>query len=276
MIISIRRILFPTDFSEPANEAKHYAMALADRDLIARLLETPLDALMAEARERRALANKLKPIIAAPPDMLTINRKGLHPYDMLNRLLVIAFTNDPLPITIPSQDRRWFCVWSHAEKMPPEQAKALWDWYKAGGFDAIAAWLHARDVSAFNPGAAPMMTEFKTNLVEHGMSMAESFLVDMIRNRLGEFALGVVGSPFHSLCDRLVGTAPSGVKIPQAALLHALKEAGWRDIGRIGSADYSTKKHLFAAPDIADRYSKSDLRRMVEEQSPGAKLRAVK
>ena len=31
MISSIRRILFPTDFSEPANEAKQYALSLADR-----------------------------------------------------------------------------------------------------------------------------------------------------------------------------------------------------------------------------------------------------
>jgi nucleotide-binding universal stress UspA family protein len=31
MIVSIRRILFPTDFSEPAAEAKNYALVLADR-----------------------------------------------------------------------------------------------------------------------------------------------------------------------------------------------------------------------------------------------------
>ncbi len=31
MLISIRRILFPTDFSEPANHAKQYAMAVAER-----------------------------------------------------------------------------------------------------------------------------------------------------------------------------------------------------------------------------------------------------
>ena len=31
MIISIRHILFPTDFSEPAREAQQYAIALADR-----------------------------------------------------------------------------------------------------------------------------------------------------------------------------------------------------------------------------------------------------
>jgi hypothetical protein len=47
-----------------------------------------------DAAARRALANKLKPIIAAPPEMLPINRKGLHPYDMVNRVLVLAFSND--------------------------------------------------------------------------------------------------------------------------------------------------------------------------------------
>ena len=31
MIVNIRRILFPTDFSDPAREAQQYAVALADR-----------------------------------------------------------------------------------------------------------------------------------------------------------------------------------------------------------------------------------------------------
>lgn len=218
-----------------------------------------------EAAARRALANKLKPIIAAPPEMLPINRKGLHPYDMMNRMFVLAFSNDPVPISIDSQDRRWFCVWSSAPRMNPDKAQALWNWYKAGGFSAIAGWLHRRDVSAFNPSAAPAWTEFKANLVEHGMSMAESYLVEMMRRRQGEFARGVVGSPFHSLCDRLAGSAPSGVKVPQAALLHALKEAGWVDMGRVASGELASKKHIFCAPDMVGKISKSEMRRMVEE-----------
>ena len=102
-----------------------------------------------EAKERRALSNRLKPIIAAPPETITINRKGLHPYEMLNRLQVIAFTNDPLPITIPTQDRRWFCIWSRAPRMTAAGADALWNWYKAGGFEKVAAWLWQRDVTRF-------------------------------------------------------------------------------------------------------------------------------
>ena len=98
--------------------------------------------------------------------------------------------------------------------------------------------------------------------------MAESYLVDLIRQRIGEFALGVVGSPFHALCDRLTGGAPSGVKIPQAALLHSLEEAGWKDMGRLASVELPTKKNVFAAPQVvAMGHSKSELRRMVE---PGA------
>jgi hypothetical protein len=220
-----------------------------------------------DAATRRQLANQLKPIIAAPPEMLPINRKGLHPYMMANRVFVLAFSNDPVPISLASQDRRWFCVWSTAPRMDSSKAKKIWDWYRSGGFACIAKWLVARDVSKFNPSAPPMWTEFKANLVEHGMSMAESYLVDMLRERKGDFAKGVIGSPFHSLCDRLAGQAPSGVKVPQAALLHALKEAGWVDKGRLKSRDFDTKKHIFCAPELTD-YGKSDLRRMVEENPP--------
>jgi hypothetical protein len=218
-----------------------------------------------EARERRALSNKLKPIIAAPPETLTINRKGLHPYDMLNRLQVLAFTNDPLPITIPSQDRRWFCCWSRAPRMAEELSIPLWRWYKSGGFEKIAAWLWQRDVSTFNPAAAPPVTEWKLNMVEHGLSVAESFLVDLMAKRVGPFAPGVVSGPFHRLCDAMItqGLVPPGVKVPQAALLHAFKEAKWVDMGRLASSEYQTKKHTFAAPAMATR-SKSELRRIVE------------
>lgn len=217
-----------------------------------------------EARERRAMANKLKPLIAAPPETLSVNRKGMHPYDLVNRLMVIAYTNDSLPITLPTQDRRWFCVWTHAPRMTTPAADALWGWYKTGGYEKCAAWLHQRDVSSFNPAAAPPVTEWKLNMVEHGMSAAESYLVELMRNRSGMFADGVIGGPFHRLGDILAPFMPAGLKVPQAALLHALKEAGWIDMGRIGSVEHPTKKHIFVAPDALQSYSKSDLRRMAE------------
>ena len=218
----------------------------------------------AEAKDRRALENTLKPIIAAPPELLMVNRKGMHPYMALNRVFVVAFSNERVAISLPSEDRRWFVLWCAAPKLPEAQAVSLWNWYQhRAGFEAVAHYLHTRDVSAWNPSAPPPMTEAKLIMVEHGMSTAESFLVDQMTRRVGEFSRGVIGAPFHAVCDRLQGLAPAGVKIVQAALLHALKEAGWVDMGRIASRQHGTKKHIFCAPNMVDT-SKSDLRALVE------------
>ena len=219
----------------------------------------------AEARDRRALENHLKPIIAAPPEYLPINRKGLHPYMALNRVLVVAFSNERVAISLPSDDRRWFVAWAEAGRLPEAEAVGLWNWYHhRGGFAGVAAWLAARDVSAFNPSAPPPMTEAKAIMIDAGMSTAESVLVEMLRERRGPFAAGVIGSPFHVICDRVQGSgaAPPGIKIVQAALFHALREAGWSDMGRLTSREFPSKKHIFVAPDVAG-LSKSDMRRAV-------------
>ena len=218
----------------------------------------------AEAKDRRALENHLKPIIAAPPEYLQVNRKGLHPYQSLNRIFVLAFSNERVPLSLPSDDRRWFVTYSEAPRMTETQGRAIWDWYAAGGVAVAANWLAQRSVADFNPGAAPPETEAKAIMVEHGRSTAESYLIEQIRNRTGEFAKGAIGSPFYTLCDRLAGQAPAGVKVPQAALMHALKEAGWVDMGRILSQELSSRKHVYCAPELAGR-SKSELRRLVED-----------
>jgi hypothetical protein len=219
----------------------------------------------AEARDRRALENHLKPIIAAPPEYLTVNRKGQHPYQALNRLFVLAFSNESIPITLPSDDRRWFVVRSSAGRMGLGEGKQMFDWYHAGGFACIAAWLHQRDVSAFNPGESPFMTDAKSIMIESGMSGAESFLTELMRHRSGEFAAGAVGGPWQALCDRLTGQAPQGMKMPVAALMHAFREAGWVDMGLLKSRSNATKKHIYAAPDMINK-SRSELRDLVQPE----------
>jgi hypothetical protein len=238
-----------------------WGYALESEILILNELKEP------EANQRRALANKLKPIIAAPPETLPINRKGLHPYDMVNRMMVLAFTNDPVPISISSQDRRWFCIWSAAGRMDASAAQDMWRWYRSGGFETIARWLADRDVSKFNPSAAPMWTEFKENLIESGMSIAESYILHQIRSKTVEFSRGVVAAPLFKLCESLSQQAPGGVKIPQAALLHALKEAGWVDMGRISSIENPNKRHVYASPELARTQTKSYLRNLLEAAS---------
>jgi hypothetical protein len=102
------------------------------------------------------------------------------------------------------------------------------------------------------------------------MSGAESFLVALINSRQRTFASGVIGAPFYAVCDELQLYAPAGLKIVPPALMHALKEAGWVDMGRLASREYQTKKHIFCAPELA-KTNKSDLRRAIEKAPEGAR-----
>ena len=227
----------------------------------------------AEAKDRRAMENVMKPIIAAPPEYLPVNRKGLHPYNALNRIWVLCFSNERAAIAIPSNDRRWMCVWSDAGRMSDAEGAAMWAWYERGGYAIVAGFLMARDVSAFNPGAAPPMTEAKAIMVERGRSAHEEYLQLLIESGQREFALGVIAGPWHGLCDAL--TQPGQHRIHPSALMHALTEAGWQDAGRLMSKLHTTKRQIFVSPAMAARFTKSQLRDMVETPAAPTALRVV-
>jgi hypothetical protein len=71
---------------------------------------------------------------------------------------------------------------------------------------------------------------------------------------------------------------PAGTKCSVYALFHALREAGWIDLGRVKTADNGNKVHVYAAPDVLDkvRGNKSEIRRMLDASGGGTMLRAVK
>ena len=222
----------------------------------------------ADAIDRRALENRLKSIIAAPPELLVVERKGMHPYSVPNRALVLAFSNERGAISLSADDRRWFVTWTHAGRMDPDEARAFWAWLqKGGGFAAVAAWLHARDGSGFNPGAAPPWTDAKEAMVAAARPLAEAWMVEQITGRVGEFAQGVISGPWGALCDRLQGLAPPGAKIAPMAVLHALASAGWLDMGMCHSKTNKTKRHVWAAPDW--RGTKAEARDACETKPAG-------
>ena len=110
-------------------------------------------------------------------------------------------------------------------------------------------------------------------LTESVTDEAETYIMEQIERPSPEFAAGVIASPVHRICNALQHGSPNGTKIVPAALYHALKEAGWEDLGMVKSTDYPTKKNMWARPDMLKRYNKSELRRMVEQApEPGLKL----
>jgi hypothetical protein len=215
-----------------------------------------------EAVDRRALENRLKPILAAPPELLTVQRKMMHPIQVRNQALVLAMSNFRDAIAIPSEDRRWFVVWTHAPKMSDQESAALWDWFNGGGLQAGALYLRRRDVTKFQPGATPPWTEAKSIMVHTGRSAAEVWLIERIEKRLDEFRLGLLSGPWGAVVDRLQNQAPQHIRITNQALQHALAETGWHDLGMCKSRHYMTPRHIWASPEY--RGSKSEARDATE------------
>jgi hypothetical protein len=58
--------------------------------------------------------------------------------------------------------------------------------------------------------------------------------------------------------------------------MHALNETGWIDAGRVHTREHSTKRQIFAAPEMAAKYNKTQLRNLIDAAPEPTKLRVVK
>jgi hypothetical protein len=220
--------------------------------------------------DRRALENKLKPLLAAPPEVFSINEKGRHPYPALNRLSVLGFSNERVSLSLSADDRRWMVLWSEAGILPQDEAKRLWSWYESGGLDHVAYWLRQRDVSAFAPGERPLMTDAKAVMLEGGLSPGEALLAQAMRDRVGPFRPGAVMGPWQPLVDALQEQQQQH-KISIQSLYVAAQHAGWLDLGKIRTkAEHSVKKHILCSPETLEKYghNRSEIRRMLETLGP--------
>jgi 5-methylcytosine-specific restriction endonuclease McrA len=123
------------------------------------------------------------------------------------------------------------------------------------------------------PEKIPDIYRRSTTMISSGRSTSETtvglldFLTDQITNKRGEFAKGVLMSPWGPICDRLQDIAPKDMgKITPRLLMQILLKLNWKDLGRINSREYPTKKHVFKSPDIIG-LRKSEIRRLGEEKS---------
>lgn len=89
----------------------------------------------------------------------------------------------------------------------------------------------------------------------------KDYIFNQIKCRLGTFEKGIVGSPFNLICERIAEEGNFYLEV--GILFQLLKQAGWKDCGRITSREYPTKKHVYCAPELKD-VSKSELRRRLE------------
>jgi hypothetical protein len=135
--------------------------------------------------DRFAFYDHAKAYIAAPPESLLVDEKHLREYYIPNVCGVIITTNHKTDgIYLPEEDRRHHVSWSERTKegagYQGDYFKKLWKWYDGGGFQNVAAYLHTRDISKFDPKAPPPKTQAFWAIVGANRSPEEPELADAL------------------------------------------------------------------------------------------------
>ena len=223
-------------------------------------------------KERRKIAEKLKPVLAAPPTRLRVNEKNLRPYEIPNLVQVVGMTNHRICMHADDGERRWLMLWCGL-KLPPvaeEQSRGVvapgagarkawddwfrdyWAWLDRGGVGRVLAFLRARDLSGFNPAARPPTTRWLDDIMMQSRDPVECWLLEQIEQRRGIFERDIVTAP-----DVLLA-------MQTGAGNHWLQGIGNLSVGRVGRA-----LHAIGAQSTRDRYARGWRVRGEEEQTRG-------
>lgn len=142
--------------------------------------------------ERKAMMNRLKPLVAAPPYTLRVNIKFEPQYEVPNIVAAIFFTNMDNALSLSKQDRRYFVTWNHGQPRDPSYYETLATWYANGGAAMAARWLFSRDVSAFKAKGRAPDTAAKGAMRLAALPDLEATIHDGLVNREGPFARRLV------------------------------------------------------------------------------------
>ena len=133
--------------------------------------------------ERYAFYEHIKVYCASPPEVLMIDEKNIREYQVFNVCGVVLTSNHKSGgMFLPAEDRRTYVAWSNVKASDFEASyfNDLWDWYRDGGFEHCAAFLHARDISGFDPKAPPQKTAAFWAIVASDKSSEDAALLDVI------------------------------------------------------------------------------------------------
>ena len=156
---------------------------------------------LGDHREATAISNKLKPIAAAPPDTLQVNPKGTKGLKIRNVINGTMTTNSCIPWKSDGVSRRFYGAWTDLNMRDTNQAMLpewteywddRWGWMMDTGVDACVHHLRVRDVSKFNPYAAPPITEFLTDIAQQSKPATQQTIEAFIEYKVGSFAQDLV------------------------------------------------------------------------------------
>jgi hypothetical protein len=160
---------------------------------------------LGDRKEARAVANKLKPLGSAPPNHLRVNPKGIKPILIRNVVNTSMTSNSVTPVSLSGDARRYYAVWTdvtirdESGQVTPEW-RAYWDdrwkWIRdQEGWKACVYYLMTQvDLSDFDPGSVPMVTDFVKDIQEASEDPLTTIIKDLITKRLSLMAADIVST----------------------------------------------------------------------------------
>ena len=116
--------------------------------------------------------NKLKGLVTGTE--IRINPKNVGAYFEKNHLNLVFLSNEPQPMVLERDDRRYCIVWT-PPKLDPDRYHAILDEIQAGGVAALHHYLLHLPLGDFGPATPPPMTDAKRDLIELSLDSSERF-----------------------------------------------------------------------------------------------------
>jgi hypothetical protein len=193
-------------------------------------LETALLVVMQESVAGRMtkanVTEKLKTLIAAPPDTLPLRKMRADIVQVPNRLNLVFLTNHIDTIYMEDSERRF---WPISTEEVPEEAhfERLWGWLKSGGAEAVISYLARRPVRMKARGRAPE-SQLKREVVAANLPEGAEDVLGLVEGKRWVSTKHI----------KAALTAPSefggvGLKISDRNLAVILKHAGFKKLTRV-------------------------------------------
>lgn len=158
---------------------------------------------MGDHRDAKRVSQKLKPLAAAPPETLKINKKGVSRVAVRNVVNCTMTTNSTLPVQLNGPSRRFYAIWSDFNPRDARDCmlphwldywEERWNWMHDGGWKHCVHALMTRDLKGFNPFAAPPMTDFVREIKDASKGPVLQTIETFIRKKHGVFVCDILSA----------------------------------------------------------------------------------